>query len=198
MQSRILSYFDHVLRATVGAKVTDRSGHPHDLAAAFTAIAALCRRAHAQGRKVMFIGNGAGAGIASHMATDFTKNGGMRALAFNDGSMLTCFGNDLGYDQVFAKAIDMHGAAGDVLVAISASGRSPNILNAVKAARGRECHVVTFSGMKADNPLRGLGDWNLYVPADEYGPVEVAQQALIHAILDLAMGWGAVSAVAAE
>jgi D-sedoheptulose 7-phosphate isomerase len=198
MQHRILSYFDHVLRATVGTKVTDRDGSSHDLSAAFSAVAALCRRAHAQGRKIMFIGNGAGAGIASHMATDFTKNGGMRALAFNDGSMLTCFGNDLGYDQVFAKAIEMHGAAGDVLIAISASGRSPNILNGVKAARGAGCHVITFSGFAADNPLRGLGDWNLYVPADGYGPVEVAQQGLIHAILDLAMGWGLSSVAAAE
>jgi len=198
MQHRILSYFDHVLRACVGTQVTDRDGARHDLSAAFTAVAALCRRAHAQGRKIMFIGNGAGAGIASHMATDFTKNGGMRALAFNDGSMLTCFGNDLGYDQVFAKAIDMHGAEGDVLIAISASGRSPNILNAVATAQVRKCHVVTFSGFRADNPLRRLGDWNLYVPADGYGPVEVAQQALIHAILDLAMGWGVSAAAAAE
>lgn len=198
MQHRILSYFDHVLRACVGTQVTDRAGNRQDLSAAFTAVAALCRRAHAQGRKIMFIGNGAGAGIASHMATDFTKNGGMRALAFNDGSMLTCFGNDLGYDQVFAKAIDMHGAEGDVLVAISASGRSPNILNAVATAHARKCHVVTFSGFRADNPLRAMGDWNLYVPADGYGPVEVAQQALIHAILDLAMGWGITAAAAAE
>ena len=198
MQPRILGYFDHMLRATVGTKVTDRDGVAHDLSAAFTAVYAMCRQAHGKGRKVMFIGNGAGAGIASHMATDFTKNGGMRALAFNDGAMLTCFGNDLGYDQVFAKAISMHGAEGDVLIAISASGKSPNILNAVAAARQAGVKVVTFSGFGADNPLRRLGDWNLYVPAGEYGLVEVAQQALIHAILDLGMGWGVQSAAAAE
>lgn len=198
MQARIRQYFDHVHRVTVGAQASDAEGRRHDLAPAFAAVAALAREAHDAGRKLMFIGNGAGAGIASHMATDFTKNGGMRALAFNDGAMLTCFGNDLGYDQVFAKAIDMHGHAGDVLVAISASGRSPNILNGVAAARRRGARVVTFSGFAADNPLRRLGDWNLYVPAAEYGPVEVAQQALIHAILDLAMGWGMETAAAAE
>lgn len=197
MQSRILSYFDHLLRASVGARVTDRHGDTHDLAAAFEGIGQLCRRAHILGRKIMFIGNGGSAGIASHMAVDFTKNGGMRALAFNDGAMLTCFGNDLGFDKVFAKAIEMHGAAGDVLVAISSSGRSANILNGVAAARAQGCQVVTFSGFGVDNPLRRLGDWNLYVASNEYGFVEVAHQALIHAILDLAMGWGE-TAVAAE
>jgi len=198
MQARIRRYFEHVHRVTAGAEASDAEGRRQELAAAFAAVAALARQAHDQGCKLMFIGNGAGAGIASHMATDFTKNGGMRALAFNDGAMLTCFGNDLGYDQVFAKAIEMHGQPGDVLVAISASGRSPNILNGVAAARRRGAHVVTFSGFAADNPLRRLGDWNLYVPAGEYGPVEVAQQALIHAILDLAMGWGMATAAAAE
>jgi D-sedoheptulose 7-phosphate isomerase len=198
MQSRILSYFDHLLRATVGTQVTDRDGRSHDLGAAFTAIGQLSRRAHAQGRKVMFIGNGGSAGIASHMAVDFTKNGGMRALAFNDGAMLTCFGNDLGYDNVFAKAIEMHAAAGDVLIAISSSGRSQNILNGVGAARGHGCKVVTFSGFRGDNPLRRMGDWNLWVNSGEYGFVEVAHQALIHAVLDLAMGWGETSAAAAE
>ena len=86
----------------------------------------------------MFVGNGGSAGIASHLAIDFSKNGGMRAMAFNDPSALTCLGNDLGYENVFAKQIEFHGRAGDLLIAISSSGRSPNILNAVKAARAAQ------------------------------------------------------------
>ncbi|MEQ9448851.1 MAG: hypothetical protein RLN70_08075, partial [Rhodospirillaceae bacterium] len=62
--------------------------------------------------KVMFIGNGGSAGIAGHMAIDFAKNGGVRSLTFNDASSLTCLGNDLGYDQVFAKQVEMQGAPG--------------------------------------------------------------------------------------
>ena len=84
------------------------------------------------GNKLIFVGNGGSAAItASHMATDYSKNGNIRALALNDSSMLTCLGNDLGYDRVFAKQIELHARAGDLVIAISSSGRSANILNAV-------------------------------------------------------------------
>ena len=96
----------------------------------------------------MFIGNGGSAGIASHLAIDFSKNGGLRALAFNDPSALTCLGNDLGYENVFAKQIELHGRAGDLLIAISSSGRSPNILNAVEAARCRDCQGRDLFGLR--------------------------------------------------
>ena len=69
--------------------------------------------------------------FASHLAIDFSKNGGLRAMAFNDAAALTCLGNDLGYENVFAKQIEFHGRGGDLLMAISSSGRSPNILEAV-------------------------------------------------------------------
>ena len=114
--------------------------------------------AHDAGNKIIFIGNGGSAGIASHLAIDFSKNGGLRALAFNDPSALTCLGNDLGYENVFAKQLEFHARPGDLLIAISSSGTSPNILGAVKAARARDCKVVTFSGFTEDNDLRRTGD----------------------------------------
>ena len=146
--------------------------------------------AHRAGNKIMFIGNGGSAGIASHLAIDFSKNGGLRSLAFNDASALTCLGNDLGYDNVFAKQLDFHAAPGDLLVAISSSGKSPNVLNAVKVARARDCGVATFSGFTEENDLRKTGDVNFYVGSCEYGFVEVAHLALCHAVLDIDMGWG--------
>ena len=85
-------------------------------------------------------------GIASHMAVDFSKNGGMRSTAFGDGAMLTCLGNDLGYENVFAQQVELQGRPGDVLIAISSSGKSPNILSGVEAARARQARIVTFSG----------------------------------------------------
>ncbi len=139
--------------------------------------------------KLMFIGNGGSAGIAGHSAIDFAKNGGVRSITFNDASSLTCLGNDLGYDQVFAKQVDMQGLKGDILIAISSSGQSPNILNAVKTARDKGCAVITLSGFKPDNILRTLGDINFYVEAEAYGFVEIAHQAILHVILDSAMGW---------
>lgn len=171
------------------AAVTDRDGAALSLDEGFARVTAAARAAHAAGRKIMFIGNGGSAGISSHVAIDYLKNGGMRATAFNDASALTCLGNDLGYDQVFAKQLDMHADAGDLLIAISSSGRSPNILNGVGTARDRGCGVVTYSGFGADNPLRRSGDVNFYIGSGEYGFVEVGHLALCHASFDIAMGW---------
>lgn len=138
----------------------------------------------ANGKKVMFIGNGGSAGIASHMALDFWKNGGIKALCFNDGTLLTCIANDFGYEQVFAKPVEMFAEPDDVLVAVSSSGQSANIIEAVKAAQRKQCWVVTLSGFAVDNPLRGMGDYNIYVPSREYGFVEVAHQTILHCLLD--------------
>ena len=96
--------------------------------------------------KVLFVGNGGSAAIASHMAIDYSKNGEFSALAFNDGASLTCLSNDLGYDEVFAHPISMLCKPDDLLVAISSSGQSQNILNAVTAARSRVMTVLTLSG----------------------------------------------------
>jgi D-sedoheptulose 7-phosphate isomerase len=144
---------------------------------------------HYAGNTIIFIGNGGSAGMASHLAIDFSKNGGLRSLAFNDASALTCLGNDLGYENVFAKQLEFHARAGDLLIAISSSGQSANILAAVESARRAKAGVITFSGFGRDNKLRRTGDLNFYVRSCEYGFVEVAHLSLCHAILDLDMGW---------
>src|SRR5439155_17695179 len=115
-------------------------------------VMARARSTHGAGNKLIFVGNGGSAAIASHMATDYSKNGDIRALALNDSSMLTCLGNDLGYDRVFAKQIELHARAGDLLIAISSTGRSANSLNAVTAAHAAECGGVTFSWFGPDKP----------------------------------------------
>ena len=145
---------------------------------------------HARGGKVMVIGNGGSAAIASHLAIDFTRNGGVAAMAFNDGASLTCMGNDLGFERVFAEQIRLHGRGGDLLIAISSSGASPNILNGVAQARDEGCAIATFSGFSVDNPLRASGDMNLYVPSSHYGQVEVTHQMLCHAVIDFGGRWG--------
>jgi D-sedoheptulose 7-phosphate isomerase len=136
------------------------------------------------GHKIMFIGNGASAAISSHQATDFWKTGGMRAIAFNDASLLTCISNDFGYRHVFEKPIEMFGAKGDVLVAISSSGQSENILRGVDAGKERGCEILTLSGFASDNRLRGKGSLNFYVSSNSYGHVEVVHHAICHCILD--------------
>jgi D-sedoheptulose 7-phosphate isomerase len=150
----------------------------------------ISRAAHDRGNKLILIGNGASATMASHFASDFSKNAGIRALAVNDSAMLTALVNDIGPETVFARQIEFYAQAGDVLVAISSSGASPNILVAAAEARKRGCSLITFSGFDPRNPLRQSGDLNFHVPAEEYGFVEVTHTALIHAILDLSLGWG--------
>jgi D-sedoheptulose 7-phosphate isomerase len=186
---RLDQYFTSLNRLVCAVEAQDRAGAflPPDQALEWFIMAA--RRAHAQGGKLMFIGNGGSAGIASHMAIDYAKNGGLRSLAFNDAAALTCLGNDIGYEQVFAHQVGLHGRSEDLLVAISSSGRSPSILNAVKAGHDQGCTVFTLSGFNADNPLRRIGDVNLYVPSGQYGFVEITHLALLHAALDIAMGW---------
>lgn len=168
--------------------VTTAEGSSIPFGEAVERVIELAFRAHAEGRKLMFIGNGGSATIASHMAIDYWKNGGIRATCFNDGALLTCLSNDYGYEYVFEKPIEMMAQPGDVLVAISSSGRSPNILRGVAAARRSHCEVVTLSGFGPTNPLRALGDVNFYVPSNSYGHVELTHLSICHAILDLSAG----------
>jgi D-sedoheptulose 7-phosphate isomerase len=189
-RDRLGRYFGTLEGALRGTEVTDRAGRALALEEGCEWVRRSAHESHDAGNKIIFIGNGGSAGIASHLAIDFSKNGGLRSLAFNDPSALTCLGNDLGYENVFAKQIEFHARPGDLLIAISSSGRSPNILAAVKTARAGNCPVVTFSGFTEDNDLRRMGDMNFYVGAQEYGFVEIAHLALCHAVLDIDMGWG--------
>jgi len=185
-------YFGTLANMLRNTEVTDHTSKSLPLEIGCEWVRNAAHQTHDAGCKIMFIGNGGSAGIASHLAIDFSKNGGLRALAFNDPSALTCLGNDLGYENVFAKQIDFHARWGDLLIAISSSGQSPNILEAVRVARRRSCKVVTYSGFSEENELRRTGDINFYVRANrnEYGFVEVSHLVLCHAILDIDMGWG--------
>ncbi len=138
----------------------------------------------AKGGKIMFFGNGGSAAIASHQATDYSKNGGVRAMAFNDASLLTCLSNDYAYAEAFERAILRFADPGDVAVAISSSGKSPNIIKGAGAALKNKCRLITLSGFDANNPLRSLGDVNFYVPSHSYYYVENLHLLILTLILD--------------
>lgn len=182
----------HLYREGFGGRVgaleaTDRSGHALELDTAFGTWVDLTRQVHQHGRSVFFIGNGGSAMIASHMATDACKNAGLRALAFNDPSLLTATGNDLSFDQVFSLPLSRLATKSDLLISISSSGNSPNIVRALETGRQLGLHLVTLSGMGADNTSRMLGDVNFYIPAPTYGWVECAHQLVIHYWFDTYM-----------
>ena len=187
MREAIHQYFEGLAALFSSVEVTDLGQGRLELSHGVLTAVDLIATQTAVGRKVMFIGNGGSAAIASHQAVDFWKNGGMRAVAFNDSSLLTCIGNDFGYPQVFVKPVEMFADAGDVLVALSSSGRSENILSAVNTARKKECKVITMSGFAANAPLRLMGDLNFYVASDSYGHVEIVHLTLCHCILDTIM-----------
>src|SRR5260370_1111303 len=155
-----------------------RSRAPNQIArvAQISATRAIWLGARERGGRVIFIGNGGSAGIASHLAIDLSKNAGVPATCFNDASAITCLANDYGFEEWLAHAVRLNARPGDCLVAISVSGRSKNILNAVAKAREMKLEVVTMSGMSPDNPLRSLGDVNYWVDSRSYNIVETAHQ----------------------
>lgn len=136
-------------------------------------------------KKLMFIGNGGSAAISSHQALDFSLNCGIKARAFNDPCFLTCMANDFGFENVFAKQILLVAEKGDVLAAISSSGKSPNILKGVEVAREKGCRIITMSGFNPNNPLRKKGDINLYVASDSYRFVEACHYLYWDFILEM-------------
>jgi len=182
------NYFQTLSSLVRDVTVTDGERRLLTVDQGFGRVSQSAHAAHNAGNKLIFVGNGGSAGIASHLAIDFSKNGGVRALAFNDAAALTCLGNDLGYENVFAGQLEFHALPGDLLIAISSSGMSPNILRAVDVARARDCGVVTLSGFTETNALRFLGDINFYIRSASYGLVEVAHMAICHGILDLDLG----------
>jgi D-sedoheptulose 7-phosphate isomerase len=180
----MVSALQSLASALLSVQASDASGTAVAFERGFGAALDLVRGQTDRGRKVIFIGNGGSATTASHQALDYWKNGRMRAIAFNDVALLTAISNDYGYEALFEKAIEMFAEAGDVLLAISSSGRSPNVLNGVAAARERGCSVITLSGFDEHNPLRKLGDVNFYVPSRSYGEVEIVHLAVCHAMVD--------------
>lgn len=190
-----LDYFDELNKVLHATEVNESLGilrpqlFPLELQTACNHIAESFKIAQNTNHKLIFVGNGGSAAIASHMATDYQKNGKILAMALNDTSMLTCLANDYGYQEVFGQQLLFHGNVNDVVIVISSSGESANIINAAYTAKNRRCELITLSGFKPDNKLRSLGQTNFYVPSDQYGFVEIAHLTILHAILDIIMGW---------
>lgn len=134
--------------------------------------------------RTYFIGNGGSAAIAIHMTADFLKNGGMTTVGMYDAATLTCLGNDFGYEYVFSKQLELLVKPGDLLVAISSSGNSENIIRAIHMAHEKGAKVLTFTGFQDDNCAKQLGEYNLYVPSMEYGIVESLHNMILQQVVD--------------
>ena len=137
-----------------------------------------------RGRIVYLIGNGASASMASHISADLAKNAGIHTQVFTDMSLITATANDHGFEEVFAVPLGNRMMPGDLLVAISSSGNSPNIIAGVRCATALGCETVTLSAMRPGNQLRQLGTLSFWIPADTYGLAETCHAALLHHWVD--------------
>jgi len=141
-----------------------------------------------RGNKMMFAGNGASASISSHGAVDFTKQCKVRSMDFNEPNLITAYSNDFGYENWIARAIQSYADPGDAVVLTSVSGTSPNVVKAAEYAREQGLTVVTFSGKKPDNPLRGLGDVNFWIDSSAYNVVEAVHMLWLTTVVDMVVG----------
>jgi D-sedoheptulose 7-phosphate isomerase len=147
-------------------------------------------RTYRNGQQVFTLGNGGSASTASHMAADLGKNTSkanmrrFRVLSLNDNqALLTALANDLGYENVFSEQLKNLIRAGDLLVAISASGNSPNVLNAIRYAQEQCAEVVGILGFQGGKAAE-LVDLSIIVPCDHYGVVEDVHLIINHILVD--------------
>jgi D-sedoheptulose 7-phosphate isomerase len=178
------SYLGELTRLLSAMEIRNHAGENLSLDDGGKAALSLIREAKKKKAKAVVVGNGGSAAIASHMQNDLCKAVGMRALVFTEQPLLTALSNDDSYQAAYESLMNLWADAEDLLIAISSSGRSENILRCARAARKAGCRIVTLSGFAADNSLRSLGDVNFYVPSDSYGHVELAHAALSQFLTD--------------
>ena len=147
-------------------------------------FACIVRAVADQGGKVILVGNGGSAAMASHVAVDLTKAAGIRAVNFNEADLLTCFANDYGYENWVREALRAYADPGDLAILISSSGQSPNILRGSEQAREMGLSVACLAGFSEDNPLRGRGDVDLWVDSHSYNVVEMTHHIWLLSVVD--------------
>lgn len=168
-------------------EVTDRAGAILSLNDGAELAIDMFLEARSAAKKIMLVGNGGSSSVVSHVQNDLCKAVGARAMVFTEQPLLTALANDEGYGSVFEKPIELWADPGDVVVTVSSSGKSENIVRALKAALKMDCRIITLSGFSPQNPSRNSGDLNFYVPSDLYGIVETAHMAIMHFLTDRAM-----------
>lgn len=134
--------------------------------------------------KIIIIGNGGSAAIASHVAIDLTKAANIRSINFNEASLLTCLSNDYGYESWVEKALDFYADKNDMVILISSSGQSKNIINGAKKALEIGVPLITLTGFSENNPLNKLGNINFWADSSTYNIVESIHQMWLLSVID--------------
>ena len=172
-------YAGDIASLLLRVRATDSGGKELSVDAAVRRWADMAEELRGKKGEISFVGNGASAAMSIHCAADILKNGRVRTRVYTDPALLTATGNDVSYEASFAVPLALSMRHGDMLVAVSSSGASPNIIAAAKAGRPLGS-IVTLSAFSVENPLRMLGDINFYVPTPVYGLAETCHAALLH------------------
>ncbi|QJB55750.1 SIS domain-containing protein [Pseudodesulfovibrio sp. zrk46] len=179
-----LEAVDCLTNCLAGLEVSDVNGASLDVDAGFHRLCLLTKELKERNGTIFLAGNGASASMASHVAADLAKNAHIRTEVFSDLALITAVANDISYDDVFAEPLRRRMHEGDLFVAISSSGNSPNVVKACEKARSLGGSVFTLSAMGAQNKIRSLGDLNFYLPGDTYGMAESGHAAVLHHWID--------------
>lgn len=151
-----------------------------DIDEGMTSLRDEIQRLKTRDKHIYLAGNGGSAAVAAHICTDLLNVGRLKAHVIHEPAQLSCFCNDYGYAHGYARPLEILAQADDLFIAISSSGQSDNLINAVTIAREKAVKVLTLSGFSPNNPLRKLGDWNIWLDSDIYGFVEIGHLFLLH------------------
>ncbi len=138
--------------------------------------------------RLIFMGNGASASLSSHAATDFTKQAKIPSIAFNDHNLVTALSNDYGYENWVSKAIEYYCKNNDMLIFISVSGESKNLINGIKYANKNNIKTASLTGSKQNNTIKINTDISLWVDSKAYNIVECIHTIWITLIIDMFVG----------
>ena len=178
-------YFDFIRQGLEQMEVTDIHGNGMSPDRGFDLWAGRAEQIKQNTKGLLFFcGNGASASMAEHMSHDWFQNAMVNTTTCAEVSHITAISNDISYEEVFRYRVRRILSEKDMLVAVSSSGNSANIVNAVQAAKERMAFTVTVSGKESGNAIRRMGDLNFYVPLMHYGEVESAHALLLHGALD--------------
>lgn len=153
-----------------------------------TFIGEMFKEHQKNGGRLLIFGNGAASSIAGHAALDFTKQGKLKSLCFHDPALLTAFANDFGYDKAYAEIISHYYEPSDIVIFISVSGESPNIIEALKRAKDLGMTTIGFSGKSQKNSLNSSADYSLWVDSQAYNIVENVHSIWLLSLCDFIIG----------
>ena len=141
-------------------------------------------------KKIIFMGNGGSSAIASHISVDLSKNAKIRSINFNEADLITCLSNDYGHENWMEAALNIYCDKRDLVVLISSSGRSLNIINAAKWCKKKKIRFITFSGNDEGNPLKKINSQgiNFWVDSKAYNHIEGMHLLLLMSITDCIIG----------